>query len=609
LDPLLHLLSDATKSVEELRVQLVGETAMGPLIQSLLRAADGLTEWCTVPTEKADHGEWRLPAEVPTVEVPFRGIAVGFIETTIAQELVDTIRVISGRIDELQVALLELDRVVAFNLELAVTELEDLPREEAIPSATLDIVQEMVIGAVGRSGARLQRLTEPAEAWGGLARTEIREVIRSQLRTFRGQILDGGGTDLRRLFVGDGRVRSRLFLRAEEWTGWLPESVEQVMAVLNRALGEDRVEGVRQTLGLPATLSSDRPLQAQLAEPRPHPELPVVYRRLFSDQALETGDLLTGRQPEIERVRSALLGSAGGNMRNAALVGFHEAGVLAVANAALRGMDATRIRRIDLSSSVTVQEVDGWFADEVRDRTVVLSGLKWLFAMRHGGAEPLRKFVQHVMDDHGSNAWLVLADRSVWSYASRIAPLDCAFEGPVSVGPLDVEDLSEALLARHAMSGYELDIEAGDDLGWQIQKLLLRGADRDARHREAWFRTLHEASAGVMHDALRLWVTAIRSVDDQTGTVRIGPVERPPVARLGALSDEIHLTLLQVLRQGWMSVDLYTTLFRVEPGPARAHLGALTHLGLLVQDDDHYRLASHLRAPVSRVLQARGWSL
>jgi Kef-type K+ transport system membrane component KefB len=606
-EPLTHRISEGVEAVRELRVQLEGESAVGSLIQSLLSAADGLTEWCTVPTEKADHGEWRLPLEVPTMEVPFRKIAVGFIETTIAQGLVDAARVISGRIDELDGVLRELQRVVAFNVDLAGSELEELGNDEPMPSAAREVVHEMVVGAIGRSRGRLQRLIDPASGWGTLAHGEIRDVLDRELRTFRGQILDGGGADLTRLFSRNDRVARRLALRAEAWKGWLPDSAEQLVAGVVRALGEDRVEGVRQGLGLPAELSSEKPLQTLLAAPRVPRELPVVYRRLFSDQALEAGDLLTGRQRQIGRVRASLLG-ASGSMRNAALVGVHDAGVRAVANAALRGVPTARIRQFALSRPATVADVEAWFTGEMRDQIAVLSGLKWLFVMRPGGAAPLQLFIERVMNDSGSNAWLVIGERSVWTYASRVAPLAYAFDTPVSVGALDVEDLSGALLARHAMSGYELDIEAGDDLSWQVQNFLLRGSDREARQRDAWFHTLHEASAGVMHDALRLWIASIQSVDDSTGTIRIGPVERPPLARLGALSDEVHLTLLQVTRQGWMTVELFSTLFGVERSFARAHLGSLTHLGVLVNRGEHYDLATHLRTPILRVLENRGWS-
>jgi len=421
-------------------------------------------------------------------------------------------------------------------------------------------------------------------------------------------MLDGEGNDLRELILREVRVRRRLVRKAEEWSGLLPESLEQAAAVFQGALGEDRVVALRQALGLPAASDADRPIQAQLAAPRPNDALPVVYRRLFSDQALEAGDLLTGRQTEVERVRAALRGTHGGILRTAALLGLHEAGVGAAANAAIRGMRGDRVRRIDLDGPVTVREVDEWFDPGDRDRVFVVSGLRWLFSMRAGGFEPLRRFIHEVMNDGGRNAWLMIADVAVWRYAARLAPLDSAFEVAVELGAMDVEELSTAILSRHAMSGYDLQFEADDDLGWQLQNLLLRVSDREARQREAWFRTLHEASAGVMHDALRLWMASIRVVDDKGSVIHIGSVERPPVARLGGMSEDVHLTLLQVLRQGWMSADLYAGLFRVDREDARAHLGALAHRGLLVVEDGHYRVATHLRAPIWRVLQARGWA-
>ena len=45
-------------------------------------------------------------------------------------------------------------------------------------------------------------------------------------------------------------------------------------------------------------------------------ELPVVFKRLFSDAALEAGDLLTGREREVDDVRRILLGEAPGVPRH-----------------------------------------------------------------------------------------------------------------------------------------------------------------------------------------------------------------------------------------------------------------------------------------------------
>jgi hypothetical protein len=173
---------------------------------------------------------------------------------------------------------------------------------------------------------------------------------------------------------------------------------------------------------------------------------------------------------------------------------------------------------------------------------------------------------------------------------------------------LTVSELEQAILARHAMSGYEVRFRGDDDIGWQLQHVLLRGSNRERRRQEAWFRTLHAASAGVLQDALRMWMASIVSVDDEAGVLEVGTVHRPPVQRLQELPDDQLLTLLQACWQGWITALQHATLFRGEPARSEAHLAHLEQVGLLVRTGDRYRVSPHLRGSLHRVLRRRGWS-
>jgi hypothetical protein len=343
-----------------------------------------------------------------------------------------------------------------------------------------------------------------------------------------------------------------------------------------------------------------------VAAPVPRAELPVVYRRLFSDRVLDAGDLIVGREHEVSAVKLAL--EEGGRLRSAAVVGLRGSGTSAVAGAAARGWRGP-VRRLDLTEPVTEDEVRGWF-DKTQDGTLtVLSGLRWLYEMKPGGLVPLRAFCEELVQSSEVSPWLITADVEVWRYASRAGSLAHAMGDVIELEPLSVEDLASAVLGRHQMSGYELTFEAGEDLIWQFWNLVLRREEGEARRRTAWFHTLHEASGGVMHDALRLWMASIEEVDDKMGVVRVGVVPRPPVARINGLPMDALLTLVQVVRQGWISPDLHAALFRIDRGVSVAQLAALTHKGLLVRrEDGRLEIARHLRNPVQRVLVGRGWS-
>jgi hypothetical protein len=230
-----------------------------------------------------------------------------------------------------------------------------------------------------------------------------------------------------------------------------------------------------------------------------------------------------------------------------------------------------------------------------------------MLAMRPGGFEPLRRFVQGVIEDGGRNAWLVHGDLLFWQYASHVAPLEEAFPEVVPLEPLDAGALQSAVLARHALSGYGLTFEP-ESSGTPIERALARGLSRIQRPYDRYFRKLHAASGGLVRDALRLWLSSIQRVDEQGDFVHVGELPMPPAAALRRLPEDILLQLYPIARQGWIDAQVQAHVFRVSGTTAQAQLAHLLHLGLLEHHGQGvYRIAVHLRGAVVRVLEERGW--
>lgn len=602
LEPTVRLSGDVRLTVSQLRDWLANEESDAPLLEDLLAAAQVLTERYEVPVGRPTLGAWRLPTPVPLTEVPFREVAVTFIESALSRDLIDVTRRLAVKIDTLVAALEEVERVCMFNLGLAVAEIE-VHRHELVTDETKDVAREM-ISAVHRSVQRLERLSQEAQPWPEQARADVRSAVLRELDTFRARVFDGEVHDLRGMLLREAAAGRRFIQAAGLWTGGLWDTYERWRGHARRWIGDDRLLAISQLLGIP-DLQQHLVRSDRFALPQPTLELPVVYRRLFSDQALEAGDLLTGRQAEVNRARAVLMRQTPGALRTVAIVGLAGIGKGALVNAVLRGLDDVQVRRYDLRSPPTLEVIDAWFSTP---RVLnVLTGFDHMFQMRGGGFELLERWVQLVVQHRASISWLVTAESSVWRFGGSVAPLDDAFGEVLHLNPLDVEGLERALLARHSMSGYTLSFRHGEDLGMRAQRLLSRYADLEVRRQRSWFRRLHHASGGVMHDALRLWLAAIESVDEQAGEVIVGAVPRPPREHLADLPAETWLTLRQVVQQGWTTPALHAGVFDLDIGRSEAMLAGLADLGLLNERDGEYFVSEHLRAPVCQDLSERGW--
>ncbi|MEZ4317251.1 MAG: hypothetical protein R3F61_07095, partial [Myxococcota bacterium] len=313
-----------------------------------------------------------------------------------------------------------------------------------------------------------------------------------------------------------------------------------------------------------------------------------------------------GREHEYADALRGLRSDGPGLFRSVALVGLDTIGRRALASALIRGLGAGRIVRRSPTGPVSAATVGTWFEEETGG-VVVIEGLHHLFELRPGGFAPLRRFVRGVVEDRGRTAFIVMVDTPVWHFAVRASALDAVFAQVVSMRPLTADELEAALISRHSMSGYGLQFEASTDLAWQVQDLLSRTEDATLRRQKTWFRMLHHASGGILHDALRLWMASVVDVDESDAVMRMGPVPQPPVSRIRRLPEPTLLTLRQIASQGWTAPDLYAGQFRVTREEAETHLAALAHAGLLQFEDGRYVLMPHLAAPVVNVLASRGW--
>jgi hypothetical protein len=540
-----------------------------------------------------------LPPPQASTDVHFREVAVSWIESRVTRDLAELTRSLTSHAVEVEEQLHQMDRVVAFNAELALTELE-LLADATVPEASIVLLREMLLGAPERGRGRMNRLTEASQVWAPEALTGVRSAVLDALEDLRGHVVDGTVAELQ-LLLHEGRVGRAL--GAEYWPGMLGELWTQLAGVARRSLGDERIQSLRLGLGLRVE-AEGVVLQDALAAPASAAALPVVYRRLFSERVMQSGDLLIGRDVEAARVERVL---RDGPLHVAAIVGVKGTGTTALGVAVARSWEGP-IRKLDLSAPVDASQVEQWFHEVPPGTLTVLSGLRWLHTSQAGGLAPLRRLAALWVQHGQTQAWVLTADADVWHQASRLAPLDHAVALTMRLDPLNLADLTRAILARHQMSGYDLYFDPADDLLWQLWHLLLRNQETGAREREAWFRTLHHASGGVMHDALGLWMASIRRVDVERGCIHMGPVPWPPVARIAAMGDVVLLTLVQLNRQGWLDADQLATLFRIDLVAAQAQLGHLAHLGLLVHEaDGRFVAARHLRTAIRGALRSRGW--
>jgi NhaP-type Na+/H+ or K+/H+ antiporter len=605
--PLARLLHEVLGIAEKLRGSLKNESAVAPLLRALSSEIDELTDHFLVVSDPPATRGRSFPPRPTTRDLHFREAVRAYMEAEAGRDLTVSLGALRARIDETYVGIDEVQRVVAFNSDLAGAELDVLP-DEQLEAETLQLLQEMLVGTLQRLSSRVGTLGQASADIPEQAGQAVRQAVSGNLERLTSILVEGRHSELKLRLALDAASSGR-----RELHGALREvatAAEQLGQIVTAALGPHSLQRARALLGLrdPDAEAQDHP--TTFAAPAERVPIPTVYRRLFSDRGLEGGDLLAGREADVERVRRTLTGR-GSPSRTVAVVGVAGIGNEAVVNSLLRGLpEHVGILRVRLESRTSVEQVEELLLEPMQARRgdiVVVEGFHWLFTIRPGGFAPLRRLIDGILADRGRNGWLVSTERPVWSYAKRVLPLEDIFCERFDLGALSVEELRNTLLLRHAMSGYRLHFQRpSGHIGWWLQELLTRKAAEEDLHDRHFFEQLHQATGGILSDALRLWLASVAGVGSSTDTITIGSLPEPALEPLRKLSLDDLITLRQVARQGRITADDHAQQFRTEPTWSAGYLTRLEHTGLLHRMDEcSYRLAPELAGAIHQVLRER----
>lgn len=594
---------EAARVTTELHQDLSDDSRIAPLLDTLVEACRGLTPRYRVTVGQRQTGEWRLPAALPEVEVPFREVVLTYIDSQVAPKLLASRRELAEKVQPLANLLQELERVVAFNVELATAELE-IVHDESIPEEMYTLLRDMVYGQLERSYNSLEEIRSEAKGWPALVDSEMRDASLGTLEALRGELAEGTFSRSRLEAMRRAASGMRMVEQAES----LPR-IERVKAQLRgglRALfGEERLERWGEKLGLIRPTPTEELSAGSFVAPEVGVDLPLVYRRLFAADTMEAGDVLTGRDEEIRRAEAVLSSEVKGRLRSVALVGVDGVGKAAVSSAIVRSRRWKNVKRVSFTGPVSVEDVDAIFQDKPEGQLVVVDGLHWMLSMAPGGFDPLRRFVSGIIEEGGRRRWLAHGAVLFWNFASTVAPLRDAFPEVIRLEPLNEQELQAAVMARHRLSGYEHSFDRSD--GSPIEGIFARSASRIRRPYDQYFHELHDATGGLVRDSLRLWLASIRGIHDDV--VHVGPIPASPYTRVKRLPDDILVNLYQIAREGWMDDAGQARLFRLDRNTAQAQLSRLAHLGLLEEREGSFVIAVHLRGALGRVFAERGWVL
>ena len=591
VEPLEHLLEEASAVTRQLLDQLSAETAVTPLLEVLNREAHDLTDRYTVPVGRVSRAEWKLPAPVGLTEIEFAAVVSDFVQREIAPELLATTNRAMKRVLPILDVFQDLERVVSFNAE-ALDDRDDV----SAPTPNDQHLGALLQSTLQRSRDALTERLEETEHWDEDLAADIRKIVLAKLDALRRRLDEED--------IGRARVtrpidsRLQLIGQVNRFQRSMQQLQTRVSGRLQEVIGDERMAAWRGVLGLPQPVAPPFTDGSAWAPPRRIENLPVVYSRLFAARARWAGDVLNVPDTEIARAREALANRASGP-RVAAIIGVDAATRGALVGAVLRGGKPSR--RMTFTQPTSVEQIRNVLADVSSGSVVQLSGLGWLMRARPGGFAPLRILLEFIVKDERRSAWMLEADALVWQFVASATPLADIFATQIRVPALRARDLEKAILARHNLSGYELRFASGD------QEEVFDEAQRGPLS-ERYFQALYAASGGLLQVALPMWLGSLGRVTEEPGLAVVNREPSVPLSALLRLPEATWTVLFVTARQGWIDASTLAFVLQIDRATAEGRLAGLAGLGLLERPmRDVYQIRRHLRGAVVRGLGELGW--
>lgn len=494
----------------------------------------------------------------------------------------------------------------------------------------------------------LQRATDVMEAY--LKDTiDQEEELRVWLETELGRIVHKAFDPIWNRRLGEvqrelARLEAASFVARGE--SWLSDSLEPVTRRLRKTRGRLRrwTQDILSELRGLLVDESERPDRFAIRrllyadEPAARSKGPAVYRRLFVPVPLDIPEFYRGKEGAEERIldtvrqffsgaeHSILISGPPGTGKRTFVQHLVPGRIYAVTSglreeqiSTIRLNSAPR-REAELSALIgrellgrkgppTFEELATRIKRRQRSRqVVVVENAERVVLRTEEGLQRTRRFFELIAATSDQVLWIVVMNKSAATYLSTHIELETHFTHHEQLMGMNVAELESMIMARHKVSGFDLEFRP-PDLG-RIQRLRqpIVGPEARAIPRRLFFERLEAMSGGNPRAALLYWLKSVESDPVDEARLLVSPLPQKPINPVEPLSLRQILILTSLSLHSTMSPVEICRVLDEEIEDIRRELRHLTRLGFLARVPDtpqDYQIRSIASAWVERDLRRR----
>ncbi len=324
-------------------------------------------------------------------------------------------------------------------------------------------------------------------------------------------------------------------------------------------------------------------------------ELPALYQRLFRLAPVEDQRFLVGREVEMTGLTQAFSLWQSGRSTSALVVGARGSGKTSLLNCAssvafggvpvVRGQFSERVLNTNQMYGFLLKLFD--FSDgsdlvaalNKGRRVAVIEEFERTFLRQMNGFGALRDFLHLITATSSSTLWIISMNQASFSYLDAVLGLGRSFSHRINATAVAQEQMMEAILHRHTLSGLRLQF-APSAPGDPRIKRLRRFFGLELTPENTFFDALYRQSEGLFRSAFELWLGSIERIEGAVMHM-LQPLD-PNYGRLHeALKLDDLFTLQAILQHASLTTEEMAQVFNTSSEEARRRLERLQALEIL----------------------------
>ncbi|HTQ57911.1 MAG TPA: ATP-binding protein [Bryobacteraceae bacterium] len=324
-------------------------------------------------------------------------------------------------------------------------------------------------------------------------------------------------------------------------------------------------------------------------------DLPMIYRRLFRLAPVEDPRFLVGREAEMAGFADALKCWESGKGASVIVIGARGSGKTSLINCAvagvfphcevIRGQFADRLltppQMTNFVRDLLQVPAEGDVVAALRGcrRVILIEEFERTFLRTVNGFGALRMLLDLMYSTARSTLWVFSVNETAYRYLDAVVGLGRHFSHRINAMSVKQEDLTNAILQRHGLSGLRMEFAPLPEEDPRVSRLRrFLGLEQDPQ--KLFLEALYEQSEGIFRAAFELWQGSIERVEG--GIVHMRQPLAPDYQRLASeMTLEDCFVLKAILQHGSLTAEEVAPVLAIGPEESVRQLERLHVLEVL----------------------------